>query len=1277
VNLLAFATETLRFFSEGEDMGAHSSRRAGQVWRVVPVAFLLAFLGLACSVASATTPAYTDATVGSVQFASAGGANLGSYYNATAISADGSNLSADVDTYGDSYSATALADAGVAPGSTVTSNGFSFTWPDVDPGTSDSYLASGQTVAVSIPAGSSSLGVLGAAVNAGTSGSSGTLTIHYSNGTTSTATLSFPDWTLGGGSGSLPSGTTEAITTSYRNTSSGTDTENTYVFAVSIPVTSSKTVVSVTFPSSGSNGPLYVFAFGSSSATYNNAGISADGHGSTANFDGDGDSYSATALANAGIQAGSTLSSNGFTFTWPDVASGTSDNYQASGQTIAVSIPSGASSLGVLGTAVNAGTSGSSGTVTINYSNGTTSTATLSFPDWTLGGGSGSLPSGTTEAITTSYRNTSSGTQTENTYVFAVSIPVTPSKTVVSVTLPSSGSNGALHVFAFGAAGFDSNSLADSASNQPRWLSYSGGRYVLNPQGGEPYSNPIATNLPVEEAAWFGDNEAWSNLLTVGLAPTGDSTASATSTTSTWYPYQLGFTANYASPSGATISGEDYFTDALGTMIRSMVVTASASTNLTLSGTIPSGETATWNSTSDVLEVSGSSWGYVMRFAQGEWPSTLTATASISGSTWTLVEPLSSGSTEIDVSMAWWVSPDTTANAISRAINALSIAIPESLHASKSYMDLLLSQVPQPSTFGVNYVNPMGVGTASVTSAESQNSYFRAWTFLLQQVENPFPDYVAEGFSYPQISLGKPALLNDEDYAPTASEASWDTVLAAEDLAYVPSEAENAFHALQGLLSTEQSSGEIDGEVLPTRFAQAAWTLYEQTGDKATLSALYPDLKQFLLYMYAHPCWSGATDQDSKDLEYVASWLVDAQYAEDIAGVLGDSSDVSLYESDASTYMTDMGTWFFSNPDTVYQTYYADTDTNAPADDNTANAVLSALAVPGLSSSYETQLLNYFYNNFAFPAGDEGIDAAAPGGNIANKYPDMSLIAQGLINDTTGRMAEEFVNAGVRDAVFPGDFSELDQPGNGLTVNGGIMPSDFSAMQVIDFTLLQNDANMFSGSPVAFAIDPGTDSFYSGFETGQPVPTLAGLNGNPGGTPDPTGGISGVTGICCSLSGPETAVYPNPLSVSSGVEDLTYSGYDASGQTDHAYTEAFNFASDPIVVSSSTHLEFSIFPQSNATSGYVSGDNSECTTVDIVFSDGTVLRNLGAVDQYGVTMAPQDMCGTLPLDTWTRIISDIGAVAAGKSIIRIGVGYQMPDSPGGGYRGLIDDISVQ
>lgn len=63
------------------------------------------------------------------------------------------------------------------------------------------------------------------------------------------------------------------------------------------------------------------------------------------------------------------------------------------------------------------------------------------------------------------------------------------------------------------------------------------------------------------------------------------------------------------------------------------------------------------------------------------------------------------------------------------------------------------------------------------------------------------------------------------------------------------------------------------------------------------------------------------------------------------------------------------------------------------------------------------------------------------------------------------------------------------------------------------------------------------------------------------------------------------------------------------------------------------------------------------------------------MDQNGNQLSPSGQCGHLALDTWDRVTSTIGAVAAGKAIARLNVGYdQAPNT--GGYRGYVDDVSI-
>jgi predicted alpha-1,2-mannosidase len=194
-------------------------------------------------------------------------------------------------------------------------------------------------------------------------------------------------------------------------------------------------------------------SYGGSGLHYTNVGVSGDSATTGADFDGVGYSYSANALSAAGVNPGSKITAAGSDFTWPDVASAAlysakPDNYEAVGQTIAVS---GSGSIAFLGAATNGP---SSGTAVVRYADGSTQSVPLGFSDWTLNGGSVSVQSGNTVAVTTSYRNDQSGTADQvKAYVFATApVALAAGKTAVSVTLPASANKGALHVFsiAFG-----------------------------------------------------------------------------------------------------------------------------------------------------------------------------------------------------------------------------------------------------------------------------------------------------------------------------------------------------------------------------------------------------------------------------------------------------------------------------------------------------------------------------------------------------------------------------------------------------------------------------------------------------------------------------------------------------------------------------------------------------------------------------------------------------------------------------------------------------------
>ncbi|MFF9152882.1 GH92 family glycosyl hydrolase [Streptomyces sp. NPDC014846] len=175
-------------------------------------------------------------------------------YDNTGVSDDrGEHDEADFDGGGWSYSRQALAAAGLTPGGRGTAGGLGFTWPDSPAGRPDNASAAGQSVELTDAA--KSLSFIGSAVNGNQRAEA---TVTYTDGTTGTADLSFTDWTVGGGGGTVQYGNEVVAKTAYRNVAGADkDPVATYVFATK-PFTApdGRTIRSVRLPQ---NTDLHVF----------------------------------------------------------------------------------------------------------------------------------------------------------------------------------------------------------------------------------------------------------------------------------------------------------------------------------------------------------------------------------------------------------------------------------------------------------------------------------------------------------------------------------------------------------------------------------------------------------------------------------------------------------------------------------------------------------------------------------------------------------------------------------------------------------------------------------------------------------------------------------------------------------------------------------------------------------------------------------------------------------------------------------------------------------
>jgi hypothetical protein len=180
-------------------------------------------------------------------------------------------------------------------------------------------------------------------------------------------------------------------------------------------------------------------------AAYDNVGIQfRNGAGGVANFDGEGDGFSQTALNNAGLCPGCSVADDGITFTWPNADAGSPDNWVASGQTVAVTGLG--SRLGILAASTNGAVTGN---VTVHYTDGATESEPITMNDWYA---NQPPPAGDT-LLTTSWVQPSNATPSPHQVsIYETSIPLIPDS-VSAVTLPNATPGpSALHVFALGIA---------------------------------------------------------------------------------------------------------------------------------------------------------------------------------------------------------------------------------------------------------------------------------------------------------------------------------------------------------------------------------------------------------------------------------------------------------------------------------------------------------------------------------------------------------------------------------------------------------------------------------------------------------------------------------------------------------------------------------------------------------------------------------------------------------------------------------------------------------
>ncbi|KRE48457.1 GH92 family glycosyl hydrolase [Paenibacillus sp. Soil724D2] len=234
---------------------------------------------------------------------------------------------------------------------------------------------------------------------------------------------------------------------------------------------------------------------------------------------------------------------------------------------------------------------------------------------------------------------------------------------------------------------------------------------------------------------------------------------------------------------------------------------------------------------------------------------------------------------------------------------------------------------------------------------------------------------------------------------------------------------------------------------------------------------------------------------------------------------------------------------------------------------------------------------------------------------------------------------------------------DLGQQNESLTLTATVQRGSAHATKTINITVLAiTAADLHYGAGI---------DFKTGLEPGDVMPTWE----------NHTIDSKNISEFCCGIGGMETkAGTPGRNSSSTAI---LYSGNATNAAENYAYNQMFDAEFD---IKPSTVLSYWIYPEGSAAT-VLPGNvrtTSQHYAVDLLFTDGTYLHNLGATDQNGIGLNPlaQGNGGKLIADQWNFVSSNIGAVAAGKRVDKILISFNGTGKTGYS-RGLFDDIAIE
>ncbi|MFJ3901374.1 GH92 family glycosyl hydrolase [Streptomyces sp. NPDC090025] len=140
-----------------------------------------------------------------------------------------------------------------------------------------------------------------------------------------------------------------------------------------------------------------------------------------------------------------------------------------------------------------------------------------------------------------------------------------------------------------------------------------------------------------------------------------------------------------------------------------------------------------------------------------------------------------------------------------------------------------------------------------------------------------------------------------------------------------------------------------------------------------------------------------------------------------------------------------------------------------------------------------------------------------------------------------------------------------------------------------------------------------------------------------------------------------------------GMRALRYAGTHKGEGRAFSYNKVFDVDTR---IERDTELSYKIFPSMSAAETDLNYPATN-VSIDLAFTDGSYLSELGATDTHGGALSPQGQGAAkrLYVNQWNQVTARIGDVARGRTVDRILVAYDSPKGPGK-FQGWIDDVSI-